>query len=134
MIRLDWDAVRAGGLVCLVFAVPFSIAARWAADNDNSGLATGLVLVAVIGFLLGGGCAAWVQRVDAPLTHGIITAALTYSVAQAVFIVVRLVRGDDVQWFAVVFNLTVATFAGLLGGVLGQRLRSRGFVPGARSR
>ena len=134
MIRLDWDAVRAGGLVCLVFAVPFSIAARWAADNDDSGLATGLVLVAVIGFLLGGGCAAWVQRKDSPLTHGIVTAALTYSAAQAVFIVVRLARGDDVQWFAVVFNLTVATFAGLLGGVLGQRLRSRGFVPGSRAR
>ncbi|MGI9030171.1 MAG: hypothetical protein ACR2HP_09330 [Ilumatobacteraceae bacterium] len=131
-LRLDWDAVRAGALVCLVFAVPFSIAARWAADDGNGGLATGLVLVAVVGFLLGGGCAAWVQRVDAPLTHGVVTAGLTYVVAQAVFIVVRLVRGDDVQWFAVVFNLTVATFAGLVGGLLGQRLRSRGFVPGSR--
>jgi uncharacterized membrane protein YfcA len=132
VIRLDWDAVRAGALVCLVFAVPFSIAARWAADNGNSGLATVLVLVAVVGFLIGGGCAAWVQRVDAPLTHGVITAALTYTAAQAVFIAIRLVRGHDVQWFAVVFNLTVATFAGLLGGILGQRLRSRGFVPGSR--
>jgi hypothetical protein len=131
-MRIDWEAVRAGALVCLVFAVPFSIAARWAADNDNTGLATALVLVAVVGFLIGGGCAAWVQRVDAPLTHGVITAALTYTVAQAVFIAVRLLRGLDVQWFAVVFNLTVATFAGLLGGILGQRLRSRGFMPGSR--
>jgi len=131
-MRIDWEAVRAGALVCLVFAVPFSIAARWAADNDRSGLATALVLVAVVGFLVGGGCAAWVQRVDAPLTHGVITAALTYTVAQALFIAVRLLRGQDVQWFAVVFNLTVATFAGLLGGILGQRLRSRGFVPGSR--
>lgn len=133
-IRLDWDALRAGGAVALLLAVPFSIAARWAADNDDSGLATALVLGAVIGFLIGAGCAAWVQRVDAPLTHGVITAAGTYVLAQAVFIAIRLIRGSDVQWLGVIFNLTVATFAGLLGGILGQRLRSRGFVPGARGR
>ncbi|MGI9053356.1 MAG: hypothetical protein ACR2HQ_12025 [Ilumatobacteraceae bacterium] len=133
-LRLDWDAIRAGGVVSLVFAVPFSVAARWAADNGDRGLATGLVLVAIIGFLVGGGCAAWVQRVDAPLTHGVVTAGGTYLLAQAVFVTVRLVRGMDVQWFAIVFNLTAATFAGLLGGLLGQRLRSRGFVPSSRSR
>jgi len=33
-----------------------------------------------------------------------------------------------------VFNLTVATFAGLLGGLLGQRLRARGVLPGSRGR
>ena len=36
--RWDWDAIRAGAAVALVFAVPFSIAARWAADSrDDSG-------------------------------------------------------------------------------------------------
>ena len=43
--------------------------------------------------------------------------------AQAVFVVIRLLRGVDVQWFAILFNLTVVSFAGLLGGFLGQRLR-----------
>ena len=40
-LRIDWDAIRAGGAVALVFAVPLSLAARWAADNDDSGLAVG---------------------------------------------------------------------------------------------
>ena len=132
--RLDWDAVRAGGLVCLVLAVPFSLAGRWAADNDDGGLAGALVFCAVVGFVIGAGCAAWIQRVDAPLTHGVVTAAGTYVLAQAVFVTIRLARGLDVQWFGVVFNLTVVTFAGVLGGFLGQRLRARGFVPGTRGR
>jgi hypothetical protein len=131
-MRLDWDAIRAGGLVCLVFAVPFSLAGRWAADNDDDGLAGALVFCAVVGFIIGAGCAAWVQRVDAPLTHGVVTATGTYVLAQTVFVVIRLARGLDVQWFGVVFNLTVVTFAGLLGGILGQRLRARGVLPGSR--
>ena len=32
-VHLDWSAIRAGAMVCLVFAVPFSLTARWAADN-----------------------------------------------------------------------------------------------------
>jgi hypothetical protein len=116
-------------MVALVFAVPFSIGSRLAADADNSGLATFLVLGAVIGFMLGAGCAAWVQRTGMPLAHGIVTAVGTYVAAQAVFVVIRLIRGEDVRWFALLFNLSVAAGAGLIGGVLGQRLRAKGFRP-----
>ena len=132
--RWDWDAIRAGGAVALVFAVPFSIAARWAADSrDDPGLAVWLTIGAVIGFVLGAGCAAWVQRVGTPLSHGLVTAVGTYLLAQAVFVVVRLLRGLDVRWFAIVFNLTVVLAAGLVGGLLGQKLRSRGVLPGSRT-
>jgi uncharacterized membrane protein YfcA len=128
--RWDAAALRAGALVALVFAIPFSIAARWAADSrDDPSLATFLTLGAVLGFVLGAGCAAWVQRVGFPLSHGIVTAAGTYAGAQTVFILIRLLRGDDVNWFAALFNLSVAIGAGLVGGLLGQRLRSRGVVP-----
>ena len=126
----DWEAIRAGGLVALVFAVPFSIAARWAADSrDDSTLAVWLNIGAVLGFVVGAGCAAWVQRTDTPLSHGLVTAAGTYLAAQAVFVVLRLVRGLDVRWFAVMFNLTVALAAGLIGGLLGQHLQNRGIEP-----
>ena len=132
-MKWDWDAIRAGGAVALVFAVPFSIAARWAADRTDPGsLPVWLSLGAVLGFVLGAGCAAWVQRTGTPLSHGIVTAVGTYLVAQAVFAVIRLIRGDDVHWFAIFFNLAVVLGAGLLGGLLGQKLRSRGFVPGTR--
>jgi hypothetical protein len=133
-MRWDWDAIRAGGLVALVFAVPFSIAGRWAADSrDDSTLAVLFNLGAVIGFVLGAGCAAWVQRVGLPLSHGSVTAVGTYLAAQAVFVLVRLARGLDVRWFALVFNLMVVLLAGLLGGLLGQRLQHRGIQPRSRA-
>jgi uncharacterized membrane protein YfcA len=128
--RWDVDALRAGGMVALVFAVPFSIGARWAADSqDDSALALWLSIGAVIGFVLGAGCAAWVQRRQLPLSHGLATAIGTYVLAQTVFIAIRLLRGSDVNWFAALFNLSVVAGAGLIGGFLGQRLRSKGFVP-----
>lgn len=49
---------------------------------------------------------------DLPLIHGIVTAILTYLLAQAVFVVVRLVLGRDVRWFAVFFNLTAVASPG----------------------
>ncbi len=134
-MRWDRDAIAAGGSVALVFAVPFSLAARWAADSrDDPAFATWLTLGAVVGFVLGAGCAAWVQRTGTPLSHGIVTALGTYVVAQAVFVLVRLLRGRDVRWFAIMFNLTIVAAAGLLGGVLGQALRARGVLPGSRDR
>jgi hypothetical protein len=128
--RWDRDALKAGALVSLVFAVPFSIAARWAADNgDDDGLALLLSLGALFGFVLGAGCAAWVQRVDFPLAHGLVTAIATYAAAQAVFIIVKLARGGDVNWFAALFTLSAVSGAGLVGGLLGKRLRAKGFRP-----
>ena len=124
--RWDWAAIRAGAAVSLVFAIPLAIGARIAADRDDDALAVGLSIGAAIGFLVGAGCAAWVQRVGFPLSHGLVTAGGTYAAAQAVFISVRLVRGEDVRWFGALFTLTVVLFAGLLGGLLGQHLRSAG--------
>lgn len=117
-------------MVSLVFAVPFSIGATWAGGSgDNSTLALWLAVGAVLGFLLGGGCAAFAQRADLPLSHGLVTAVASYTVAQTVFIVIRLARDADVNWFAALFNLSVVAGAGLLGGVLGGRLRAKGFRP-----
>lgn len=133
--RWDADALRAGASVALVFAVPFSLGARWAAESrGDSTLALWLSIGAVIGFVIGAGCAAWVQRLDLPLTHALVTAIGTYSAAQAVFIVIRLLRGNDVDWFAALFNLSVVAGAGLIGGSLGRRLRAKGFRPSGSAR
>jgi hypothetical protein len=128
--NLDWYALRAGGSVALVFAIPFSIAARIVAEgDDSSGTAALLSLAAVLGFVLGAGVAAWTQRLQLPLKHGIISAVSTYVVAQAVFIVVRSVRGNEVRWLAAIFNLTAVAVAGLVGGALGGFMHRRGFFP-----
>ncbi|HUF96796.1 MAG TPA: hypothetical protein VMM60_01630 [Ilumatobacter sp.] len=129
-MRWDYQALKAGAMVSLVFAVPLSIGATWAAGSgDNSTLAVWLAVGAVCGFVLGGGCAAFAQRLDLPLSHGLATAIVSYTVAQAIFISLRLLRGADVNWFAALFNLSVVAGAGLVGGVLGGRLRAKGFRP-----
>jgi hypothetical protein len=86
----------------------------------------------MFGFVLGGGCAAWVQRRGTPMSHGVVTTIVAYVAAQSVFIVVRLVRGDSVNWFGVFFTLSLVTLAGLAGGILGSQLQARGFVPSSQ--
>ena len=127
--RWDTAALRAGASVSLVFAVPAAVIARLVADSAGPGIIPLLYLVFIGGFIVGGGCAAWVQRVGMPLMHGLVAAGATYAAAQAVLIVVELLSGDPVDWFNVIFQLTVVLGAGLIGGFLGGRLRARGMVP-----
>lgn len=132
MNNLDPHALRQGASVALVFAVPFSIGAAIA--GSGSALAVPLVLCALVGFVLGAGVAAWTQERGLPLLHGMVCAGGTYLVAQAVFVVVKLVRGGHVNWLGVFFNFTAVLFAGLVGGGLGSILRKRGLVPGGARR
>ncbi|MEP7202621.1 MAG: hypothetical protein ABI894_08430 [Ilumatobacteraceae bacterium] len=135
MNTLDWKALRAGGSVALVFAIPFSIAARIVAEGDNSsGMASLLSLAALLGFVLGAGVAAWAQQLQLPLKHGIICAVGTYLIAQAVFILIRAARGNEVRWLAAIFNLTAVAVAGLIGGALGGMMHRRGFFPASTRR
>ena len=132
--RWDLDAMRAGGSVALVFAVPLSVAARiLAGDETPEGTKATLVVLlslgAAVGFLLGSGVAAWHQKRGTPLSHGIMTAAVTYIVPQAVLIVIKLARGGDVRWTGVIFNLTLVISMGVLGGLLGSSMRKRGARP-----
>lgn len=135
MNALDRDALKQGGLVALVFAVPFSIGSRWVADHDSkSPWVAVLWLAALAGFTLGAGIAAWVQRTGFPLAHGLVCAGGTYLAAQVVFIVIKLFRGGHVSWLGVFFTFTVVLFAGLIGGGLGSALRKRGLLPSGQSR
>ena len=135
MKTLDWNALRAGGSVALVFAIPFSIAARIVAEGDGSeGIASLLSLAALVGFVLGAGVAAWAQQLQLPLKHGIICALGTYVAAQTVFIIIRALRDNEVRWLAALFNLTAVAVAGLLGGALGGALQRRGILPSSTRR
>jgi hypothetical protein len=128
--RWDWQALRAGATVALFFAVPLTLVAA-IVDSDNGGLNALFFFGAMFGFILGGGCAAWVQRAGTPLSHGVVSAAGTYLVAQAVFVAIRLAGGNTVNWFSVFFTLGLVSVVGMFGGVLGNRLQQRGFVPSA---
>lgn len=127
-----WDrsAIRAGASVALVFAVPFSIAARLVSGSD---LAVVFVLLATLGFLLGASVSAWHQNKGTPLSHAMVTATGSYCIPQAVFILVKLVRHSEVHWSGVVLNLLVTTSVGAIGGLLGSSLQTRGVHPRGRT-
>ena len=131
--RWDRAAIRAGASVALVFAVPFSVAGRIVAGDDPEGgratAASLLALLAAAGFLLGAGVSAWHQQRGTPLSHGIVTASVTYVVPQAVLVVVKLARGGDVSWSGLVFNLSIVLVVGTFGGFLGSSMQRRGAVP-----
>lgn len=126
--RWDLEAVRAGIGVCLILAVPLTLIAAFV-DSDSSGLNAFFFFGAMFGFVLGGGCAAWVQRRGTPMSHSVVTTIVAYVGAQTVFVVIRLARGEDVNWFGVFFTLSLVILAGVAGGVLGSQLQARGFVP-----
>ena len=129
--RWDVDALRAGIGVCLILAIPLTLVAAFV-DSDSSGLNALFFFGAMFGFVLGGGCAAWVQRRGTPMSHGVLTTLVAYVGAQSVFILIRLVRGESVNWFGVFFTLSLVTLAGLFGGILGSQLQARGFVPSSQ--
>ena len=133
MMRWDATALRAGIGVCLVLAVPLTLVAAFV-DSDDSGLNALFFFGAMFGFVLGSGCAAWIQQRGTPLSHGLVTAMLAYLGAQAVFVTIRLVGGDSVNWFGVFFTLSLVMLSGLVGGLLGSLLQARVVAPtGGRS-
>jgi len=128
--KWDPEALRAGVSVTVMFAAPFLVAARLIGDDDkNSPWAVALILLAIVGFILGAGVTAWRQRCRTPLSHGMVTAGGTFVIVQGVFVVVNLIRGNEVHWFNVAFTLTLTMFAGMIGGLLGINLQKRGMVP-----
>jgi hypothetical protein len=129
--RWDLDAVRAGIGVCLILAIPLTLIAAFV-DSGDAGLNAFFFFGAMFGFVLGSGCAAWLQRRGTPLSHGMVTAMVAYLGAQAVFITIRLISGNTVNWFGVFFTLSLVMLAGLFGGLLGSLLQARGVVPSSR--
>lgn len=117
--------------MALVFAVPLTVLANLA-DSDSAGVNALFFFGALLGFVVGAGCAAWVQRVGTPLSHGVVTASGTYLIAQSIFVIIRLVTDNDVNFFGVFFVLMLVAGAGLVGGMLGRRLQQRGFTPSTR--
>ncbi len=126
--RFDIEAIRDGMGVCLLLAVPLTLIAAFL-DSPNSGLNALFFFGAMFGFVLGAGCAAWIQNRGTPLSHGIITTMIAYLGAQAVFVSIRLIGGDTVNWFGVLFTLSLVMLAGVFGGLLGSVLQARGVVP-----
>jgi len=129
--RWDREALWAGAAVALVFAIPLTVLAA-VVGSDSGGLNALFFFGAMFGFVLGAGCAAWMQTCGTPISHGLVAAAATYLVVQGVFVIARLVTGRDVDWFGLMFTLSLVLLAGVVGGFLGQRLQDQGVYPSNR--
>ncbi len=128
--RWDGQAIREGASVAVLFAVPFTIIARLAFDDDDkSGWASVLALASFLGFVLGAGVAAWRQRRGAPLSHGVVTAVGVFVVVQILFAVIRVAGGNSLNVGKIIVSLSLTALAGLLGGLLGSFLQRQGMAP-----
>ncbi len=130
--RWDVTALRAGAGVCLLIAVPLTVIAA-IVDSNDGGVQALFFFGAMAGFVVGGGCAAWVEQRGTPISHAVVTTGGTYLATQAVFVMIRLISGRDVNWFGVIFTLGLVLLAGVIGGLLGARLQASGFTPSTRS-
>lgn len=129
-----WDvpALVAGGVVSLVITLGATGIASFL--NSDSPVRSLLVAVTLGGFVLGAAMAAWAQRCQMPLAHGSVAALGAYAVAETVFVIIKLVRGDSVGWLGLVLKVTLVAGCGLFGSGLGALLRRRGFVPSTERR
>lgn len=71
--RWDREALRAGISVCLVLAIPFRLLAALV-GGDSGGLNALFFVLFLALFVIGAGCAAWVQRSGTPMSHALATA------------------------------------------------------------
>ena len=129
--RWDLEAIKAGASVATLLAVPPTLIARFMIDDTSgtNGWAPLLLLLAIFGFVIGSGQAAWRQQRGTPILHGMITSTGVFVVAQSVFALVKLAMGDDLRFMRIATSFSLAMFAGLIGGLLGYYLQRNGPAP-----
>ena len=111
--------------MALVFAAPAGIISAIVVEDDSSNALFVFYVVIIVG-MLAGGFVAGSKRPDAPLTHGAIAAATAYVIAQAIAVVIKAAKGDDVRSPAVyVFNLLLMASIGVVGGFIAERHNAR---------
>lgn len=117
--RIDVVAVGLGAVVAAVIAVPAALIGN-AAGSDGAPLASVVIL---LGLAAGGAVAAARQTFGTPLTHGIVAALLTFAVIQGAGVVRRLAVGEQVGWAGIVSSAILTALAGMVGGLVGGRVR-----------
>lgn len=129
--RLDRQALREGASVTLLFAVPPTLVARFVLDNDSgtSGWAPLLSLIAVGGFILGAGVAAWREQVHKPMTHAVLAGAGVFVVAQAIFLLLRIATNGEIRVMRILTSFSLSLVASVIGGLLGNFLQKNGLRP-----
>ena len=129
--RIDRNALREGASVTLLFSIPPTLIARFVLDNssDSNGWAPLLSLLAIFGFVVGAGIAAWRQTTRAPMLHAVLAGAGVFVVAQALFLLIRVATNGDVRIMRIFSAFSLSLFASVIGGLLGNYLQKSGIRP-----
>ncbi len=128
-IDLDREALRQGVFIAAGIAVPAALVGLLFVDDapgaSNDGWTVLFPVLVLAGLVLGAGCAAWVQRSGAPLTHGIATALIVFVGVQMIGIARRTISNETINWGRVASSLLLSLLAGTIGGLLGGWLAGR---------
>jgi hypothetical protein len=134
-VDLDDEALRQGVFIAAGIAVPAALIGLLFVDDatgaSNDGWTVLFPLLVLAGLVLGAGCAAWVQRRGAPLTHGIATALIVFVGVQLIGIARRVISNESINWGRVASSLLLSLLAGTIGGLLGGWLAGR--MPATRA-
>ena len=116
-------ALWRGAVTALVVVLPLAILNNVvAADGDGAGDPLVLALFGLI--LLGGAAGGWaVIRLSptARLSYAAGAAALAYVVAQGLGVVLRVLRGDELNFLGYPFAALMMATCGMLGGMFARR-------------
>jgi hypothetical protein len=125
-------ALWRGTVTALVVVLPIAVLNNvLVSDGGSAGSPLVLLLFGLI--LLGGGAGGWaVIRLSstAALSHAAGAAALAYVIAQGLGAVLRLLRGDELNWLGYPFAAILMATCGMLGGMLARRWQQQN-GPGA---
>jgi hypothetical protein len=126
------QALWRGAVTALVVVLPVAVFNNLlVADGEDASSPLILLLFALI--MLGGASGGWaVIRLSpaAGLPYAAGAAALAYVVAQALGVVLRLLRGDDLNWLGYPFAALLMATCGMLGGMFARRWQGSGGAPG----
>jgi hypothetical protein len=131
MKDFDTLALQQGASVTALFAVPPTLIARFVIDNSQhpSRWAPFLSLLAIFGFIIGSGVAAWHQQLGRPLMHGLVAGVGVFVVVQSFFLIIRIASGGEVRVSRIITAFALALFASIFGGVLGSLMQNSGVRP-----
>ncbi len=110
-----------------MLAVPPTLIARFVLDTqeNSSGWAPLLTLIAVAGFIIGAGVAAQQQNRLTPLLHGVIASTGSFVVVQAALVIVKLFLSSDIRFGRMLTSLSVSLVASVVGSLLGMFLANQ---------
>jgi hypothetical protein len=131
MKDFDTLALQKGASVTALFAVPPTLIARFVIDNsDNpSGWAPLLSLLAILGFVVGSGVAAWHQKLGRPFMHALVAGAGVFVAVQGFFLLVRIATGGEIRASRIITAFSLSLVASVVGGLLGSFMQSSGVRP-----